>query len=605
MAEDAPILVPVATLEDAQILHPLWNALARVESRPVLFVHAIDPSAAWHRERTEAARLLTAVEELAQETGIQASTQIVSGVSVGEALREIIRVHTPSLLLLRWSGDTPTRRQASLGDVLDLLLDDPICDVLVVRGRLPSPGPRRILIPTAGGPNVILAARVAHALGQVYQSTLTFLRVYRPGETPPTPEQWAAMLGDLVNAPYVTVHAVEAPGVIQGIVTAATTHDLVLIGATEESIWRRVRMGDVPRRLAATLDRPLGIAKRRAPRRRTWIRRVFAGVDARLPKLTPEERAEVYRHLRESTLASGDFRLRMGLAAFLAALGLLLNSPAVVIGAMLVAPLMSALLAVGLGIVMGDARLVRRALERSLEGGLLVLVISALTAWLDPLATLTGEITARSQPTLLDLSVALASGIAGGYTASRKGVQEALAGVAIAVSLVPPLSVVGIALALQEWQVAAGAALLYAANTVSITGGGGLIFLLLGFRPRLWSRTRLQVFWQGVVGLLLLLIFVGVPLAWLTQRDIAHARVQAAVYRAVHASLTAWPEVTLKDTEWYETDEAIHIVLYVETSAPLTQTQVNALRDRLAQSLGRPVRLRVVQMPVLEAPSPP
>ncbi len=601
MAEHAAVMVPIASLDDAQALHPLWRALAQAEDRPVMFVHALDPEAPWHQARTAAARLLTAVEALAQEADVPAQTQMISGYSVAEALREVIRAHEPALLLLRWSGDAPLGRHTSLGDVLDPLLDNPACDVLVVRGELPPPGPWRILIPTAGGPNAALAARVARSLVQVYKGDITFLTIHRPDEPPPPPERWAAILGDLAGDPRVSVQAHPAPGVVQGITEIAQAYDIVLIGATEESLWRRVRVGDVPRRLAANLTQPLGIAKRRAPRPRTWVRQVLQHLDARLPKLTPEERAEVYRYLRESTRGSGDFLLRMSLAAFLAAMGLLLNSPAVVIGAMLVAPLMSALLAVGLGIVMGDPRLVRRALGRSLQGGIVVLVISGVTAWLDPLAALTPEITARSQPTLLDLGVALASGVAGGYATSRKGVQEALAGVAIAVALVPPLSAAGVALALREWPIAAGALLLYTANTVSIAGAGGLTFLLLGFRPHLWSKTRLHVFWQGVIGLLLLLVFVFVPLTWLTQKDVAQARAQVAIQRTVATATENLPSMTVRDIRWEEQEGQLYIVLLVEITAPLTEAQVRTLQQRMESELARPVHLRVVQMPALEA----
>ncbi len=602
----SPILVPAASTAEVVALAGIWAPLARAESRPVLFVHVIRPAEPWHRSREQAAHLLQEAVDLASSLNVAAETQIISGYDVATALREVIADVKPALLLLHWDAATLADRRERLGRVLDPLLDNPPCDVLVMRGDLPPNGARRILIPTAGGPNVALAARVARSIARATEGRVTLLYVRtppRPGrEVMPAEEVFRVTMGDWAGDPIFETRVIEAKGVFQGILKEAQSgeYDLLFVGATEEGILRRVLVGDVPRRLAAQSPIPVGIAERKAPRTRTVARRVIRRVDALLPKLAEHERVELYRRLQESTRAHLDFNVRMALSALIAALGLLLNSPAVIIGAMLVAPLMSAVLAIGLGVALGDARMVRRAAYRTAQGGLLAVFISLGVAWLDPLAEITPEIAARARPTLLDLGVALASGVAGGYALSRKDVQEALPGVAIAVALVPPLSATGISLALGKWRVAAGAFLLYITNTVSIAGAGGLVFLLVGFRPYIWSRVRLRVFWRGVVGMTLLLLLVLVPLVWLTQENIAEARLRRALDDAVRSAVDdVVAGGILVGYTWDEEDNgAIRLDVQLQAQRSLSYREVTQLQDAIAAQLGRPVGLKIVVIPV-------
>ena len=109
-----------------------------------------------------------------------------------------------------------------------------------------------------------------------------------------------------------------------------------------------------------------------------------------------------------------------------ATVGLLLDSGAVIIGAMLVAPLMSPMLAFSLGLVLSDVRLIRLSIEAVFKGVVLAVIIAVFIGLLSPFKELTGEIMARTRPTLLDLAVALASGMAGAYALARKEVSAAL-----------------------------------------------------------------------------------------------------------------------------------------------------------------------------------
>ena len=131
------------------------------------------------------------------------------------------------------------------------------------------------------------------------------------------------------------------------------------------------------------------------------------------------------------------------LASTIAYYGLLQSSAAVIIGAMLVAPLMSPMIAMAHAIVMGNLTMLRRAFLSTLAGVGVAIGIAALFTLLLPSIPPSREILSRTAPTLLDLCVALASGAAAAYALARKEVAAALPGVAIAAALVPPLCVVG------------------------------------------------------------------------------------------------------------------------------------------------------------------
>lgn len=608
MANDnSPILVPIASEEDAQALVGVWAPLARQERRTVLFVHVIQPMLPWHRSRAEAVQMLNAAVDLATHLGVAAQTQILQGYDIASTIREVASRVNAALLLVRWANDRSGRQRGPMGTVLDALLDMPPAPLLIMRGEVPQSGPKHILIPTAGGPNVQLAVRVAYSLAQATRGDVTLLYVRTPSRrekgTELSPEErFRSTLGDLYGNPVFTTRVVEGTGVVQTILkTAAEGFDLLFVGASEEGVLQRVLVGDVPRRIASESPIPVAIVKRRTPRTVTAARRILEWFDNLLPDLTDEERLDLYRRLRESTRAGLDFRIRMALSAIIATLGLLMNSAAVIIGAMLVAPLMSAILAIGLGITLGDGRLVRRALLRSFQGVLLVVGLSFLVTLLDPVASITPEVAARTRPTLLDLGVAIASGLAGGYAFSRKDVQEALPGVAIAVALVPPLSVMGITLALRQWEQAAGATLLYLTNMTSVAGAGGLIFLLVGFRPQIWSSVRLRVFWRGLAGLTLLFALLSAPLVWLTTQEFQHASLQRAVDKALRAGVSQVLNAQVVDYTWEEGPKGSLIIhVQVQASHSLRYDQALALQDVVGSQLGRPVGLDVVVIPVIK-----
>jgi uncharacterized hydrophobic protein (TIGR00271 family) len=166
----------------------------------------------------------------------------------------------------------------------------------------------------------------------------------------------------------------------------------------------------------------------------------------KFPLLEREDRVALAERISKSSAGDVDFVMMMTLAAVLASLGLMQGSTAVVIGAMLVAPLMGPLLGAGLAVVQGNLKLFRDASIAIGIGVGIGLLVSLVVGGLNPGYEPSLEIEARGHPDLLDLGIAFASGMVAAYAQGRPNVASTLAGVAIAAALVPPLAVVGLAL---------------------------------------------------------------------------------------------------------------------------------------------------------------
>ncbi len=176
----------------------------------------------------------------------------------------------------------------------------------------------------------------------------------------------------------------------------------------------------------------------------------------------------------------------MGFAAVIASMGVLSDSTAVVIGAMLIAPLMTPLMGMAISLVMGWPNRLARSATIAIGGIVFAIGLGALLGLIAPTVidtTTNSQIAGRSSPTILDLIIAVAAGGAGAYGLSRPDVSDSLPGVAIAISLVPPLSVVGISYSQADWSAGTGALLLFTTNMVAILIVGGLTFIVTGVTP--------------------------------------------------------------------------------------------------------------------------
>lgn len=214
---------------------------------------------------------------------------------------------------------------------------------------------------------------------------------------------------------------------------------------------------------------------------------------------------DLFTALNEDATINTNYIVFMLLSTLLASLGLFLNSAAVIIGAMILAPLMSPMVAVSMGLLRGNDKLLWQSLEKVGLGVFLALSASALASAIFSHEPITAEMTGRLNPSLPDLFVAILSGVAAAYARSFKEIAQNLAGVAIAVALVPPLSVAGIGLGRGDFGFFLQAFLLFSTNLVGIIVAATLTFRVLGFSPTLKSKHGLGFFAA-------LLLLVAIPL---------------------------------------------------------------------------------------------
>lgn len=183
------------------------------------------------------------------------------------------------------------------------------------------------------------------------------------------------------------------------------------------------------------------------------------------------------------------------LSAIIATGGILVDSTATVIGAMIVAPLATPILAVGLAITIVHPRQVARSAGILMMSMAIVVTIGFALALVLPVVVnvdTNSQITGRISPNLIDLLIAVATGLVGGFAITRSDLAGVLPGVAIAISLVPPLAVVGVVLAGGDYRQAFGAFLLFLSNAIAMIGAGALVFAIAGYN-RAARRSRHEV----------------------------------------------------------------------------------------------------------------
>jgi uncharacterized hydrophobic protein (TIGR00271 family) len=209
-------------------------------------------------------------------------------------------------------------------------------------------------------------------------------------------------------------------------------------------------------------------------------------VEGKIPifKMASEEEfRELFLGLRSSSKFSFVYLTLMVLSTLLATTGLFANSAPVIIGAMILAPLMAPIISLSMGVVRAEHTLMTNSLKTLAIGIGMALLFSCVYTLLMPLEQITGEMQSRLHPNVLDLLVAIFSGIAGAYANAKEEVAKSLAGVAIAVALVPPLSVTGIGIGLGSFDVIYGSFLLFLTNLIGITLSAALTFAVLGYAP--------------------------------------------------------------------------------------------------------------------------
>ena len=303
-----------------------------------------------------------------------------------------------------------------------------------------------------------------------------------------------------------------------------------------------------------------------------------------IKKITSDKLQQLQTELlEESTLDSTYLILIIG-SCIIATFGLLSNSAAVIIGAMIVAPLMLPIRGLALGALEGDLILFRRGLISVAVGTLLAVTIAWLLGYWVGISTFSSEILARSKPTLLDLGIAIAAGSISGYAKVQPKISGTLAGTAIAVALMPPICVIGLGLANNQWLLSLGAMLLYLTNLLGITLSCMAAFLLTGYTPFKQAR-RALIYTTILTGALL------IPLSVSFFDLVKQNRLEANLRQALLNRTITFQRVDLIKTETNWLANPPEVRLTVRSRETITPKQVGLLEEFLEQSMRQPFTL--------------
>ena len=361
-----------------------------------------------------------------------------------------------------------------------------------------------------------------------------------------------------------------------------------------------------------------------------------------------ERKTLIYIDLaKSSSLKDIMYWLQLFFSAGIATLGLILNSPAVIIGAMLISPLMGPILSAGLALATGDLILAVRSFVNLLISSLGAIALAVVLVAFLPFKEATSEILSRTSPNTLDLGVALFSGAVGSLAICKevKGVVTSIPGVAIAVALMPPLSVVGYGVGLavsvsftDGLQIAAGGGLLYLTNLVAITFMAMIVFIMLRIdtikvrdKVRVWRDNDTESEWwhQAIaripslehareirsmslrllmIVIPLLLIFIPLTNSYYQLKDeIQQKRAQNEIRQMAR---TVWNEKfsvqangearSLDELRVNKNEDKLEIYLRVFDNQPYTQDERNEFLKELAKNLNRredSLELQIIEIP--------
>lgn len=288
------------------------------------------------------------------------------------------------------------------------------------------------------------------------------------------------------------------------------------------------------------------------------------------------------------------FAILLVLASAIASFGLLGDSVAAVIGAMIVAPLMLPIMGLAFSISLGDRPRILNSLLVSLAGIAIAVAVGFLLTL--PVAGLLHpqsipQIMVRTAPHLLDLMAALATGVAGAFALSRRDVSDTLPGVAIAVSLVPPLANVGILLAFREPTLATGSLLLFLTNYVAILITGALVFALMGFRQAATAPFDACARRQALTLALGALLIITIPLAVTSEQLIATSRITVRTEGLAREWLRG-SGYSLESVEGETADGSVRLVLAGSGALPPVEELDRRSRGVLS---GRTLKVKVLQ----------
>ncbi len=301
-------------------------------------------------------------------------------------------------------------------------------------------------------------------------------------------------------------------------------------------------------------------------------------------QVEPEQIEKLYLELFEESRIDRPYLILIITSCIIATLGLLSNSAAVIIGAMIIAPLMSPIRGMSFGALEGRTALFWTGLISIVVGTLCAILISSTLGWFTGITNFGSEVLARTQPNLLDLGIAIAAGAIGGYGKIEPKISNTLAGTAIAVALMPPICVIGLGLSQGNWALSWGATLLYITNLLGIALACMLAFVVSGYTPLHQAR-------KALTGAIVLTSFLLIPLGISFTQLVGQVRVETSLKKALLNRTITFQRLELRELKvnWVTNPPEVRLTVYAKE--PVTSKQVELLESFVTQEIKRSLKL--------------
>ncbi len=309
-------------------------------------------------------------------------------------------------------------------------------------------------------------------------------------------------------------------------------------------------------------------------------------------QITPERAQFVVEEISEGSEPGMRFYVLVVVSTMIAGFGLTMNSTAVIIGAMLVAPLMTPIFGIALALVRSDARLLGRASQAEIAGVAAAIGMGFILGMVYPSLEPTPEMISRTQPQLFDLMVAIFSGFAGAYALVDEKISPALPGVAIATAIVPPLANTGLCFSAGAYAGGVGSFLLFFSNFLSILLVASLVFWFFGMAGKyhgLDKKAVLKRFSLPVLGFFIVAIVLSNTLYKIS----LDRNLRRTITEVLIENLADLPYKNLVKMIYKQSDEKLHVLAYVDSANIMSPTQVSRIQDDLSEKLKKSVELMV------------
>jgi uncharacterized hydrophobic protein (TIGR00271 family) len=312
--------------------------------------------------------------------------------------------------------------------------------------------------------------------------------------------------------------------------------------------------------------------------------------------LSEEAKDNIFNQVIEDTKVTPYYYIMILLACTIVTYGLLQNSTAVIIGAMLISPLMGPIIGGALAVSEGDNSLLKIAIRTEVLGALLTVAFAVFLALIIPEKLLTEEILSRTRPTLLDLIIALAAGAAGTYAICYRPNSAIIPGVAISTALMPPLCVVGIGISNKDYAVASGALLLFLANIIAINFASILVFNIFGFN-HFYRECKKCLFHTKYISSNLLysialVCLISIPLAVFMFQSYQNNSVNNTVRSTIQEEMNKIaPQAEIESLATNRLEDAYLVDSVIRSTKALSKDNIRQIENILEYKLTKPVRL--------------